>query len=134
MEAETDYKTSGFVDEKRAVGVIYLNFSKVFNTVSPNVLLSKLGCCSVDNWTSWVKKPGWMVRVRVLWGMGHTLPGGWYHVEFCRSLSCLTALINVLEEEVEYVLFNADYHKLGDAVNTFEGRADIQRDLDWLEE
>ena len=44
------------------------------------------------------------------------------------------SFINVLEEEVEYVLFNADYHKLGNAVNTFKGRADIQRDLDWLEE
>lgn len=43
MEAQTDYKASGFVDEGRAVGVIYFSFSKVFNTVSPNILIFKLG-------------------------------------------------------------------------------------------
>lgn len=31
----------GFVGEGRAVGTIYLNFSKAFNTVSHNVLASK---------------------------------------------------------------------------------------------
>jgi len=35
---------SKFLDERRAVDVIYLGFSKVFNTVSHSVLLSKLGC------------------------------------------------------------------------------------------
>lgn len=104
---------SGFVDEGWAAGVIYLDFSKVFNTVSPNILVSKLGCCSVGNWTtSWVKKTGWMVRVRWLWLMGHTLPGGWYR-GFLQEFVLFNSFINVPEEEVEYMLFNADDHKLG---------------------
>ncbi|GAB0202828.1 mitochondrial enolase superfamily member 1 [Grus japonensis] len=35
---------TGWVDEGRAVGVVYLDFSKVFDTISHNVLIKKLGC------------------------------------------------------------------------------------------
>jgi len=42
---------TGWVDEGRAVDVVYLNFSKAFNTVSHNILLGKLRKCGLDEWS-----------------------------------------------------------------------------------
>lgn len=39
-----------FVDKGRAVGVIYLNFSKVFDTVFHNILEPQPKYCSMDEW------------------------------------------------------------------------------------
>lgn len=41
---------TGFVDEGRAVGVIYLNLSKDFDIGSHNILEPKLRYCSRDEW------------------------------------------------------------------------------------
>ncbi|KAK4829117.1 LOW QUALITY PROTEIN: hypothetical protein QYF61_002155, partial [Mycteria americana] len=42
------YIMTGFVGKGRAVGVIYLNFSKAFDTVSHNILEPKLRYCSLS--------------------------------------------------------------------------------------
>jgi len=42
---------TGWVDEGRAMDVVYLNFSKAFNTVSHNILLGKLRKCGLDEWS-----------------------------------------------------------------------------------
>jgi len=42
---------TGWVDEGRAVDVVYLDFSKVFDTVSHNILLGKLRKCGLDEWS-----------------------------------------------------------------------------------
>ncbi|GAB0207209.1 mitochondrial enolase superfamily member 1 [Grus japonensis] len=42
---------TGWVDEGRAVDVVYLDFSKAFDTVSHNILVSKLRKCGLDEWT-----------------------------------------------------------------------------------
>jgi len=42
--------TTGWVDEGRPVDVAYLNFSKAFDTVSHNILISKLRNCGLDEW------------------------------------------------------------------------------------
>lgn len=48
---------TGSVDERGAVSVIYLHFSKAFDTICHNILVSKLGRYGVDGWTTgWVKK------------------------------------------------------------------------------
>jgi len=39
---------TGWVDEGRAVGVVYLDFSKAFNTVSHDILLGKLRKCGLE--------------------------------------------------------------------------------------
>jgi len=40
-----------WVDEGRAVDVVYLNFSKAFDTVSHNILLGKPRKCGLDEWS-----------------------------------------------------------------------------------
>ncbi|GAB0208187.1 mitochondrial enolase superfamily member 1 [Grus japonensis] len=42
---------SGWVDEGRAVDVVYLDFSKAFDTVSHNILIGKLRKRGLDEWT-----------------------------------------------------------------------------------
>jgi len=39
---------TGWLDGGRAVDVVYLDFSKAFNTVSHNILLGKLRKCGLD--------------------------------------------------------------------------------------
>ncbi|GAB0206113.1 mitochondrial enolase superfamily member 1 [Grus japonensis] len=42
---------TSWVDEGRAVDVVYLDFSKAFDTVSHNILISKLRKHGLDEWT-----------------------------------------------------------------------------------
>ncbi|GAB0183279.1 mitochondrial enolase superfamily member 1 [Grus japonensis] len=42
---------TSWVDEGRAADVLYLDFSKAFDTVSHNILISKLRKCELDEWT-----------------------------------------------------------------------------------
>lgn len=42
---------TGLVDERRAVDIFYLDFSKAFNTVSHHILVDKLINCGLDKWT-----------------------------------------------------------------------------------
>jgi len=45
-----------FVDEGQAVDVVYLDFSKAFGTVPPNILMEKLAAHGLDGCTlRWVK-------------------------------------------------------------------------------
>ena len=47
---------TGWVDEGRAVDVVYLDFSKAFDTVSHDVLLGKLRKCGLDEWlVRWIE-------------------------------------------------------------------------------
>jgi len=47
---------TGWVDERRAVDVVYLDFSKAFDTVSHNTLLGKLRKCGLDEWSvKWIE-------------------------------------------------------------------------------
>jgi len=47
---------TGWVDKGRATDVVYLDFSKAFDTVSHNILLGKLRKCGLDEWSvRWIE-------------------------------------------------------------------------------
>jgi len=47
---------TGWIDEGRAVDVVYLNFSKAVDTVSHNILLGKLRKCALHEWSErWIE-------------------------------------------------------------------------------
>jgi len=51
-----DDDMTNWVDEGRAVDVVYLDFSKAFNTISHNILLGKLRKCGLDEWlVKWIE-------------------------------------------------------------------------------
>jgi len=87
---------TGWVDEGRAVDVVYLDFSKAFDTVSHNILLGKLRKRGLGEWSvRWIENwlNGRMQRV-VISGAESSWkpvsPRGQYWAQSCSTSSSMT--------------------------------------------